>query len=90
MSVCSLLATSDSRNRARIKSIVAIRVARVNKVAPFFEYDVFDDTISSLKGEGAMILARTMISMARKFPRNEVRVEEERSTDVEVRVSRTH
>lgn len=66
-----------------------IRVARVNKVAPFFEYDVFDDTISSLKG-GAMILARTMISMARKFPRNEVRVEEERSTDVEVRVSRTH
>lgn len=85
MSVCSLLATSDSRNRARIKSIVAmIRVARVNKVAPFFEYDVFDDTISS------RILARTMISMARKFPRNEVRVEEERSTDVEVRVSRTH
>lgn len=68
-----------------------IRVARVNKVAPFFEYDVFDDTISSLKGGGgAMILARTMISMARKFPRNEVRVEEERSTDVEVRVSRTH
>lgn len=67
-----------------------IRVARVNKVAPFFEYDVFDDTISSLKGERAMILARTMISMARKFPRNEVRVEEERSTDVEVRVSRTH
>lgn len=29
-----------------------IRVARVNKVAPFFEYDVFDDTISSLKGGG--------------------------------------